>query len=109
MFDDIEFRPPLIGEHDFAAFCRKAGARSTLRRLDRAEWSEKGAGLLAFDATASSFCHQMVRSLVALSVEIGRGRVDPEAVVAILASQDRQYAKGAAPPHGLTLTGVTYD
>ena len=64
----------LVGEHDFASFCRKAGDRSTVRRLDRAEWSEQGSGLLAFDVAASSFCHQMVRSLVALSVEIGRGR-----------------------------------
>ena len=99
----------LIGEHDFAAFCRKAGERSTVRRMDRAGWSDRGAGLLAFDAAASSFCHQMVRSLVALSVEIGRGRVDPEAVVAILASQDRRHTKGAAPPHGLTLVRVSYD
>jgi tRNA pseudouridine38-40 synthase len=99
----------VIGEHDFAAFCRKAGERSTVRRLDRAKWSDRDQGLLAFDVAASSFCHQMVRSLVALSVEIGRGRVDPYAVAEILASRDRQHAKGAAPAHGLTLTGVLYE
>ena len=99
----------LLGEHDFAAFCRKAGERSTMRRLDRVEWTDRGNSLLAFDVAASSFCHQMVRSLVALSVEIGRGRVAPEAVAAILASQDRQRAKGAAPAHGLTLVGVSYE
>jgi len=98
----------LIGEHDFAAFCRKARDRSTVRRLDSAEWSDRGAGLLAFDVAASSFCHQMVRSLVALSVEIGRGRVAPSAVPGILQSGDRQSAKGAAPAHGLTLVRVTY-
>jgi tRNA pseudouridine38-40 synthase len=99
----------VIGEHDFAAFCRKAGGRSTVRRLDQASWSDTGKRLLAFDVSASSFCHQMVRSLVALSVEIGRGRVDPESVSGILASKDRQHAKGAAPAHGLTLTAVSYD
>ena len=98
----------LRGEHDFAAFCRKAGDRSTVRRLDFAEWSRRGDGLLAFGVAASSFCHQMVRSLVALSVEIGRGRVDPNDVPSILESKDRQRAKGAAPPHGLTLVGVRY-
>lgn len=98
----------LIGEHDFAAFCRKAGERSTVRRLDFAQWSQRGDGLLAFAVAASSFCHQMVRSLVALSVEIGRGRVDPDEVPAILESKDRQRAKGAAPAHGLTLVGVRY-
>lgn len=98
----------LVGEHDFAAFCRKAGDRSTVRRLDVAAWSDRGNGLLAFDVSASSFCHQMVRSLVALSVELGRGRVNPNEVPGILGSQDRQRAKGAAPAHGLTLVGVSY-
>ncbi|MDJ0952808.1 MAG: tRNA pseudouridine(38-40) synthase TruA [Acidimicrobiia bacterium] len=98
----------LVGEHDFAAFCRKAGDRSTVRRLDSAVWSDRGNGLLAFDVAASSFCHQMVRSLVALAVEIGRGRVDPNEVPGILGSEDRQRAKGAAPAHGLTLVGVSY-
>ena len=97
------------GEHDFAAFCRKAGDRSTVRRLDTAVWTDLGQDLLAFDVAASSFCHQMVRSLVALSVEIGRGRVDPEDAAVILASGDRQRAKGAAPAHGLTLVTVSYD
>jgi len=98
----------LIGEHDFAAFCRKAGGRSTVRRLDSAVWTDRRSGLLAFDVAASSFCHQMVRSFVALSVEIGRGRLDADAVPSILASRDRQQAKGAAPARGLTLVSVTY-
>lgn len=98
----------LPGERDFAAFCRKAGDRSTVRRLDTAVWTAIGDGLLAFDVAASSFCHQMVRSLVALSVEIGRGRVEPDETIAIVASGDRQRTKGAAPAHGLTLVSVTY-
>lgn len=98
----------LIGEHDFAAFCRKATGRSTVRRLDAAKWSNRGEGLLAFDVAASSFCHQMVRSIVALLVEVGRGRVDPDQVAAILEGGDRSRAKGVAPPHGLTLVAVEY-
>ncbi len=98
----------LVGEHDFAAFCRKSGDRSTERRLDFAQWSQRGDGLLAFGVAASSFCHQMVRSLVALSVEIGRGRIAAATVPEILASKDRRQAKGAAPAHGLTLVGVRY-
>lgn len=98
----------LHGEHDFAAFCRKAGDRSTVRRLDSVQWTDIGEGVLALDVTASSFCHQMVRSLAALSVEIGRGRVEPDTVLQILASRDRQLAKGAAPPHGLILVSVGY-
>jgi tRNA pseudouridine38-40 synthase len=99
----------LIGVHDFAAFCRKAPNRSTERRLDRVLWTDLDRGLLAFDVAASSFCHQMVRSLVALSVEIGRGRVAPDQVPTILSSRDRHKSKGAAPAHGLTLVAVDYD
>lgn len=98
----------LIGEHDFAAFCRKAEGRSTVRRLDTAAWSDRGDGMLAFEVSASSFCHQMVRSVVALSVEVGRGRLSPDQVSVILESRDRHQAKGAAPARGLTLVRVDY-
>jgi tRNA pseudouridine38-40 synthase len=97
-----------IGEHDFASLCRKAGERSTVRVVRRAEWSRRDEDLLAFDVAASSFCHQMVRSMVALGVEVGRGRLDPDDVPVILGSGDRHAAKGAAPPHGLTLVAVRY-
>ncbi len=97
-----------VGEHDFASFCRKAGDRSTVRLVHRAEWSRRPDGPLAFHVVASSFCHQMVRSLVAVCVEVGRGRMDPTAVPAILEAGDRHAAKGAAPPHGLTLVRVHY-
>ncbi len=98
----------LLGEHDFASFCRRAVARSTIREVRSAVWSRRRPDLLAFDVEASSFCHQMVRSLVALLVEVGRERVVPDAVAGILATRDREVAKGAAPPHGLTLVRVDY-
>jgi tRNA pseudouridine38-40 synthase len=97
-----------VGEHDFASFCRRAGTRSTVRDVRRAAWHRRKERLLAFEIAASSFCHQMVRSLVALCVEVGRERVDPGAVPEILAACDRHAAKGAAPPHGLTLVAVQY-
>lgn len=99
----------LVGLHDFVAFCRKATNRSTERRLDKAMWSDQGDGLLALDVAASSFCHQMVRSLVAVSVEVGRGRLAPDMVAEILESRDRRQAKGASPARGLTLVAVKYD
>lgn len=98
----------LVGEHDFGAFCRKTDNRSAVRRVDTAVWRDRGRGLVSFDVSASSFCHQMVRSMVALSVEIGRGRVKPGDVTSILDSKDRNRAKGAAPAHGLTLVRVDY-
>lgn len=98
----------LIGEHDFASFCRAAEGRSTVRELLAARWVRADERIVEFEVTASSFCHQMVRSLVALSVEVGRGRLTSSAIPNILAARDRKVARGAAPPHGLTLWRVGY-
>lgn len=96
-----------VGEHDFASFCRKAGDASTVRRVDWATWRAAEA-IVVFDVAASSFCHQMVRSLVAQCVDVGRGRSQAAAVPAVLAARDRNASGGAAPPHGLTLVAVAY-
>jgi tRNA pseudouridine38-40 synthase len=96
-----------IGEHDFASLCRKAEGRSTIREVLEASWVRDG-DIVEFRVTATAFCHQMVRSMVALCVEVGRGRVDTGDVVGILAARDRAAAKGAAPPQGLVLWGVGY-
>ena len=97
-----------VGERDFASLCRRSGGRSTLRVVQSAGWRRARPGLLAFDVEASSFCHQMVRSMVAICAEAGRGRLDPDMVSSILEAEDRRAGKGAAPPHGLTLVRVDY-
>jgi tRNA pseudouridine38-40 synthase len=96
-----------VGEHDFGSLCRRAEGRATTRRVLEARWSRRD-DTVEFDITASSFCHQMVRSIVALCVEVGRGRVDPAQIPAILEAKDRAAARGVAPPQGLTLWAVDY-
>lgn len=126
---------PLVGEHDFRAFCRRAPATSAnepiVRRVHSAEWSEVSAAhrallgapsaaqgdepapawprrLLRFDIAANAFCHQMVRSIVAVLVEAGRGRASAATVMALLGSASRQGAPQPAPPSGLCLLAVEY-
>lgn len=96
-----------LGEQDFASLCRKAGDHSTVRDVRRAEWRRDG-DLLEFHVAASSFCHQMVRSMVAICVDVGRGKIAAEVVPAMLGARDRHAGRGAAPPHGLTLVEVVY-
>jgi tRNA pseudouridine38-40 synthase len=96
-----------VGEHDFSSLCRAAEGRSTVRRVIAASW-ERDDGLVVFSVTATSFCHQMVRSMVALCADVGRGKVSPDAVPGILEAEDRSAARGVAPPHGLTLWHVEY-
>ena len=98
----------LVGEHDFASFCRHPGAgRSTVRDLQRLSVARAGDRFeLRFRANA--FLHQMVRALVGTLVAVGDGRIEPSAVVGILRRRDRAGTPPVAPPHGLTLERVVY-
>jgi len=97
-----------VGVHDFASLCRKAPGRTTVREVLDACWIRSG-DVLELSIGAIAFCHQMVRSIVTVSVDVGKGRSRPEDVAAILAARSREAIRGLAPPHGLTLTAVGYD
>ena len=97
----------LVGRHDFASFCRKAEGKSTERVVMWAGWRGVDDGV-ELSIAANAFCHQMVRSVVADLVEVGRGRVAPAKLATILEARDRNEAGGTAPPQGLTLIGVGY-
>lgn len=106
----------LVGEHDFSSFCRRPrvdpGAEdvSLVRRVLTAHWVESAdqPGLLEFRVSASAFCHQMVRSIVGLLVDVGRGHRAPDDVAEALTARDRSRAGQLAPPHGLVLWEVGY-
>ena len=98
---------PLIGEHDFASFCRRPTSGGTVRRLERLSVARRG-DRVEVSARANAFLHQMVRTLVGTLVRVGEGKLAPEAVAEILASHDRQRAGQMAPAHGLTLERVVY-
>lgn len=98
----------LVGEHDFAALCRKYQNRTTHRRIHWAQWRRIG-DELELSIGAKAFCHQMVRSIVALAADVGRGEMSPDEIPDILESKDRSRTKGVAPAHGLTLVAVAYE
>jgi tRNA pseudouridine38-40 synthase len=105
---------PFIGEHEFSAYCRRPKHRdgsvgSLVRRVKEATWTADGDGLLRFEIEASSFCHQMVRSIVGTMVAVGHGRLRAGDVAGIIRSGDRSKAGDLAPPQGLTLWSVAYD
>jgi tRNA pseudouridine38-40 synthase len=101
-----------LGEHDFSAF-RGAGcqARSAVRRLLSAQVARKLQGdtaTVTIELTANAFLQHMVRNLVGVLVDIGRGTLPPAAAAEILASRDRTTAGVTAPAAGLTLIEVLY-
>jgi tRNA pseudouridine38-40 synthase len=99
---------PLFGEHDFSSFCRRPPAGSRVRVVRDARWEDVGEGVLRFEIEASSFCHQMVRSLVGTLVDMGLGRRRAGEMSGILRARDRAAAGQIAPPHGLCLWEVSY-
>jgi tRNA pseudouridine38-40 synthase len=99
---------PLLGEHDFAAFCRAREASTTIRALHRLEWRREGDGVLTAAVSADAFCHNMVRSLVGALLAVGDGRRQPDWPGALLAAGRRPSDVTVAPAHGLTLVGVDY-
>jgi tRNA pseudouridine38-40 synthase len=105
---------PLVGEHDFSAFCRRpkradAGEVSMVRRVRQATWTDRGNDVLRFEISANAFCHQMVRSLVGTLVDVGMERRRAGDIMGILAGRDRSAAGPVAPPRGLCLWSVDYD
>jgi tRNA pseudouridine38-40 synthase len=97
----------LLGLNDFAAFCRQREGATTIRDLQRLDWSRDGDRVTAY-VSADAFCWSMVRSLVGALLAVGEHRREPGWCATLLTSTHRSSDFAAAPPHGLTLVGVDY-
>ena len=98
----------LLGEHDFAAFCRKRPGATTIRTLLDLGWERRSDGLLVAGVRADAFCHNMVRALVGCLVAVGEGRRDAAWAAGVLAGRRRDPAVTVVKAHGLTLEEVAY-
>jgi tRNA pseudouridine38-40 synthase len=97
----------LLGEHDFASFCKKREGATTIRSLLDLSWRRVD-GLLEATVRADAFCHNMVRSLVGCLIAVGEGRRDPAWAVDVLSARTRDSAVTVVQAHGLTLEEVGY-
>jgi len=97
----------LVGTHDFATFGRPPAGDNTVRTVVRAEWQEQGSWL-TFDIEASAFLYRMVRSIVGMLVQVGRGQVLSAEFETALRARDRSLVRRVAPAHGLCLVRVDY-
>ena len=96
----------LLGERDFAAYCRPREGTTTIRCLEQFSWNRQSDGLLIAHIAADAFCHNMVRSLVGAMMMVGDGRWQVAAPLEILESKIRH--SHIAPAAGLTLMRVDY-
>jgi tRNA pseudouridine38-40 synthase len=98
----------LLGEHDFAAFCKKREGATTIRSLLDLHWERSPAGTAVGTVRADAFCHNMVRALVGCLMAVGEGRRDGTWAAGVLAGRQRDTAVRVVRPHGLTLEQVAY-
>ncbi|MET8047961.1 tRNA pseudouridine(38-40) synthase TruA [Streptosporangium sp. NPDC005286] len=97
----------LLGEHDFAAFCKRREGATTIRELQRLDWVRED-GLIVATVVADAFCHSMVRALVGSLLPVGEGRLTVEWPQGVLSRAVRDSGVHVAPAHGLCLEEVRY-
>jgi tRNA pseudouridine38-40 synthase len=98
----------LLGEQDFAAFCRRREGATTIRSLLDLHWDREASGVVVATVRADAFCHNMVRSLVGCLLAVGDGRREAGWAAQVLAGRQRDPAVTVARAHGLTLEEVGY-
>jgi tRNA pseudouridine38-40 synthase len=103
----------LVGEHDFVSFAAlHHGRLTTVRRVLSCEVSEhmvRGARRVRIDVSGTGFLYNMVRIIAGTLVEVGRGRMAPGAIPAIISSKDRRNAGPTLDGRGLCLEWIMYE
>jgi tRNA pseudouridine38-40 synthase len=98
----------LTGKHDFTTFrSTECQAKSPVKTLDRLDVRREGDNVL-IEASARSFLHNQVRSMVGSLLWAGDGRWTATDIRAALAARDRTACGPVAPPDGLYLMRVDY-
>jgi tRNA pseudouridine38-40 synthase len=107
----------LVGEHDFAAYCKKREGATTIRELLDFSWERLPGdallgpelpGLVVGTVRADAFCHNMVRALVGAMLLVGGGQRPVGFPGEVLSAGVRNSAVSVVRPHGLTLEEVGY-
>ncbi|AZS85606.1 tRNA pseudouridine(38-40) synthase TruA [Streptomyces griseoviridis] len=98
----------LLGEHDFAAYCKRREGATTIRTLQELSLVRGDDGIVTATVRADAFCHNMVRSLIGALLFVGDGHRGPEWPGKVLAAGVRDSAVHVVRPHGLTLEEVGY-
>jgi len=99
----------LTGKHDFTTFRSvQCQARSPVKTLDRLAVARAG-DRITVHASARSFLHHQVRSIVGSLKLVGEGKWSADDLSAALQARERSACGPVAPACGLYLIGVGYD
>lgn len=98
----------LIGNHDFTTFrAAECQAKSPVKTLDVLKVAREGQEIRV-EASARSFLHHQVRSIVGSLAQVGEGKWTPADMKRALKARDRAACGPVAPPDGLYLLQVDY-
>lgn len=99
----------LLGQQDFASFCRThTDVKTTICDVRRAEWIQENETEAYFVITADRFLRNMVRAVVGTLFEVGKGKMTEEQFKEVIAAHDRCKAGHSAPAEGLSLVEIIY-
>lgn len=96
-----------IGEHDFRSFTKAHNKENTIRTIYTIDFEEEDS-LIKVKFVGNGFLHNQIRILVAMALEVGRGKITLEQLKSIMEAKNRQLAPKIAPPNGLYLFKVNY-
>lgn len=98
----------LVGHHDFTTFrAAECQAKSPVKTLDVLRVARHGEEI-TISASARSFLHHQVRSMVGTLKQVGIGKWRPVEVREALEARDRSACGPVAPADGLYLVRVDY-
>lgn len=104
----LDAKEVLIGEHDFKSFTKNKTIRNTTRHMYSIDFEIEGS-LLKIKMVGNGFLHNMVRILVAMLLECGRGKYSKDELKTIMEQKNRIFAPKIITPAGLYLFQVYYD
>ncbi|MGV6813710.1 MAG: tRNA pseudouridine synthase A [Phycisphaerales bacterium] len=100
----------MVGEHDFACFAQiNHGRKTTVRTIYKCQIEQPEAGKFVIRVSGNGFLYNMVRIIAGTLMDVGRGKIEPEAVFEMIASGDRRKAGVTLGPMGLRLEWIRYE
>ncbi len=98
----------LLGQRDFAAYCKPRVGATTIRTLHAISTARRSDGIIETTVVADAFCHSMVRALMGALITIGEAKYEPAWAGTVLRNGIRLASIEVMPAHGLTLEEVVY-
>jgi tRNA pseudouridine38-40 synthase len=99
----------LLGTLDFSSFCAaNCGIENHVRTVMSVDMATDRRGMVKFCIEADGFLKYMVRNIVGILVDVGRGKLSRAEFMRIVEAKDRKQAGQTAPAHGLFLKAVKY-